>query len=433
VVTGPDGDALAAALRSAASSAPDVRVAASPAVVRAAVAAGAPAPDVLVLSAPDRGAEDVAEAVGAAVRALSAELAAWFADDRLNGSAVVVVTRGAVVTSDREDVRDLRHAPLWGVVRSAQAEHPDRLHVVDVDESPAAAPAALVRVVLGGEPQAAVRGGVVLVPRLARVSAPAEPRREPAVEPDGAVLVAGADGLRGAALARHLATAHGVRHLLLLSAEGWPDTLAAELTAQFRAAGTDITLATGTTADRAALATLLGGVRRPVTGVVHAEETSTRYPVEPAVRGLVNLHELTRRFDLKSFVVLTSAGGPLGGAGRAEQAAVDAFAEALVLRRGRRGLPGLALAWGPMTEEGRSRFPGVGPMSTVDGLAMVDAALAAGHGSLCVLRVDAANVRTSPVPGPTPVLLHDLIDLTPANRPGAPQQEERSDDAYAAR
>ncbi|MGW5740636.1 AMP-binding protein, partial [Amycolatopsis sp. NPDC003861] len=314
-VAGPDADALAAALRRAAGGTADVRTAASPAGFRAAVAAGEPAPDVLVLPAPDGAAGDLAEAVGADVPALTAELAAWCADERLNGSLVVVLTRGAVVTSDQDDVVRLRHAPLWGAVRSVQDAHPGRVHLVDVDETPG--PASLVRAVLGGEPQAAVRGEVVLVPRLARVSVP-DPHRGPAVDPGGTVLVAGADGLRGAAFARHLATAHGVRHLLLLSAEGWPDRTAAELTARFRATGTEVTLATGTAADGAGLAALLRRFKRPLTGVVHAEETSSRYPVTSVVRGISNLHELTRRHRPGAFVLLTSAGGPLGRAGHAD-------------------------------------------------------------------------------------------------------------------
>ncbi|MEV5721643.1 AMP-binding protein [Amycolatopsis mediterranei] len=415
-VAGPDADALAAVLRRAAGGTADVRTAASPAGLRAAVAAGEPAPDVLVLPAPEGAAEDLAEAVGADVPAWTAELDAWCADERLSGSLVVVLTRGAVVTSDQDDVARLRHAPLWGVVRSVQDEHPGRVHLVDIDEAPAPGPASLVGAVLGGEPQAAVRGEVVLVPRLARVSVP-DSQPGPAVDPGGTVLVAGADGLRGAAFARHLATAHGVRYLLLLSAEGWPDRTAAELTAQFRATGTEVTLATGTAADGAALAALLRGFKRPLTGVVHAEETSSRYPVASVVRGILNLHELTRRHRPGAFVLLTSAGGPLGRAGHADQAAVDAFAEAFAQWRGG---PALALAWGPMTDEGRSRFPGIGPLSTADGLAMVDAALATGHRALSVLRVDAANVRA-----PTPVVLHDLIDLTPANRwPGTPEGED---------
>ncbi|UOZ02746.1 AMP-binding protein [Amycolatopsis sp. WQ 127309] len=439
-VAGPGGDALAAGLRLAASpdrAGPDIRVGTSPGELRAAIVGRAP--DLLVLlPAAGGAAEDVGDAVEAGVRALTAEVAAWLADERQSASTVVVLTRGAVVTSDQEDVRELRHAPIWGAVRSLQAEHPSRVRLVDVDAGSCPWTAALIRAVLAGETQSAVRGGVVLVPRLARVSAPAEPGRGPAVDPAGTVLVAGADGPRGAAIARHLATAHGVRHLLLLSADGWPDAVAAELTARFAAVGTEITLGTGTAADRPALATLLDGGKRAVTGVVHAEETSTRYPVGAAIRGLVNLHELTRRDELGLFVLVTSACGPLGGAGRAEQAAVDAFGEALVLRRRRRGLPGLALAWGPLAEEGRSRFPGAGPMSTSDGLAMVDAALAAGQGSLCVLRVDPANVRARPVPDHASVVLHDLIDLAPANptagdRRVTPRQEEESDGAYVAR
>ncbi|HKS44305.1 MAG TPA: KR domain-containing protein, partial [Amycolatopsis sp.] len=415
-VAGPGSDGFAAALRSAAS--PDqaeanVSVHASPDEIRVAVASGAPAPDVLVLLPPAAAENgDVAEAVGACVRALSAEVDALLADERLPTSVVVLVTRGVVVTSEQDDVRELRHAPLWGVLRSAQAEHPGRVRLVDAD-----APAgddfqwwagALITAVTGGEAQSAVRGGVVLVPRLARVSVPTEPERELVVDPAGTVLVTGADGVRGAAIARHLATAYGVRHLLLLSADGWPDETAAELVAQFAAVGTEITLRTGAAADRATLAALLGKRKRLVTGVVHAEEPSSRYPVESVVRGTVNLHELTRSIAPELFVVVTSACGPLGGAGRAEQAATDVFGEALVFRRRRRGLAGMALAWGPLAEEGPSRLPGAGVMSTSDGLVMLDAALAAGHGSLSVLRVDPTNVAHH-----APVVLHDLIDLSP--------------------
>ena len=54
-------------------------------------------------------------------------------DDRLADSRVVVVTRRAVATQAEEDVLDLAHAPLWGLVRSAQTEHPGRLGLLDID------------------------------------------------------------------------------------------------------------------------------------------------------------------------------------------------------------------------------------------------------------------------------------------------------------
>ncbi|WP_420903212.1 SpnB-like Rossmann fold domain-containing protein, partial [Streptomyces antimycoticus] len=54
---------------------------------------------------------------------------------------------------------------MWGLVRSAQSEHPERLVLVDVDDAGASLDA-LREAVLTGEPQVAVRRGEVLVPRL---------------------------------------------------------------------------------------------------------------------------------------------------------------------------------------------------------------------------------------------------------------------------
>ncbi|RDG38097.1 type I polyketide synthase, partial [Streptomyces corynorhini] len=58
-------------------------------------------------------------------------------------------------------------ATAWGLVRSAQSEHPDRFVLVDTDTAPAsltALPAALDR----SEPQLALREGIVHLPRLER-------------------------------------------------------------------------------------------------------------------------------------------------------------------------------------------------------------------------------------------------------------------------
>ncbi|MET8852029.1 SDR family NAD(P)-dependent oxidoreductase [Amycolatopsis sp. NPDC004625] len=89
------------------------------------------------------------------------------------GTRLVVVTEGAVAARDGELVRDPVPAGVWGLVRSVQSEHPGRLVLVDVDSPDARA--ALPAVVASGEPQAAIRGGTVLLPRLARVPADAEP------------------------------------------------------------------------------------------------------------------------------------------------------------------------------------------------------------------------------------------------------------------
>ncbi|MGB3443407.1 MAG: beta-ketoacyl synthase N-terminal-like domain-containing protein, partial [Actinophytocola sp.] len=75
---------------------------------------------------------------------------------------LVLVSSGAVATGPEETVTDLGAAGGWGVVRSAQSEHPGRFVLVDTD----------AEVVWAGcdEPQVAVRGGVALVPRLVRAA-----------------------------------------------------------------------------------------------------------------------------------------------------------------------------------------------------------------------------------------------------------------------
>ena len=85
-------------------------------------------------------------------------LQSWLAVDR--PGVLVVMTRGAVGLSD-EDVTDLAAAAVWGLVRSAQAEHPGRVLLVDSDGS--VDPADVTGC---NEPQLVIRGGVVYAARL---------------------------------------------------------------------------------------------------------------------------------------------------------------------------------------------------------------------------------------------------------------------------
>ncbi|MEB3981853.1 type I polyketide synthase [Mycobacterium sp. 663a-19] len=78
---------------------------------------------------------------------------------------LAVVTHGAISWA-AEGVEDLAGAAVWGLVRSAQAEHPGRVVLVDSDGSIDA------RDVIGcGEPQLVVRAGVAHAARLAPVGA----------------------------------------------------------------------------------------------------------------------------------------------------------------------------------------------------------------------------------------------------------------------
>ena len=87
----------------------------------------------------------------------------WQAEAKL-----VFVTSGAVAAGATDTVRDLAHAPLWGLIRSAQSENPDRFVLVDIEPGDDAPVAAVLAAIGSGEPQLAVRDGIVVVPRLAR-------------------------------------------------------------------------------------------------------------------------------------------------------------------------------------------------------------------------------------------------------------------------
>ncbi|WP_149824438.1 type I polyketide synthase [Streptomyces tailanensis] len=81
---------------------------------------------------------------------------------------IVWVTRGAVAAGDGDTVPGFVQSVLWGLARSARAEHPDLgLTLLDLD-SPDVLPTAVAYV---GEPELACRAGVLLAPRLVRARA----------------------------------------------------------------------------------------------------------------------------------------------------------------------------------------------------------------------------------------------------------------------
>ena len=106
----------------------------------------------------------VPEAVHVSARRTLELVQAWLADERFGSSRLVVVTHRAV--SGDEDVDAVVQAPVWGLVRSAQSENPDRFVLADVAADDVDSWRALPAAAASGEPQLLVRGGDVLVPRL---------------------------------------------------------------------------------------------------------------------------------------------------------------------------------------------------------------------------------------------------------------------------
>ncbi|MDG4810796.1 SDR family NAD(P)-dependent oxidoreductase [Micromonospora sp. WMMD1120] len=384
VVVGPDPLALA-------NGAPTY---ADLAALGRAVTQGAPAPRYVLATCLSDPNDPTASARSAVHRVLRLTQA-FLADPALTPSRLVIVTRHAVATDPDADVTDLAHAAAWGLVRSAQSEHPDRFVLVDVDDT-AESQRALPDLLSATEPQLAVRAGAPLVPRLVRAAAPRE--RRDALDRDGTVLVTGGTGTLGALVARHLVVAHGVRHLLLASRRGGGDDLVAEL----GALGANVAVVACDIGDREATARLLGRVpaAHPLTAVIHLAgvlddgllETMTAAQLDrvarPKIDGAAHLHELTRDDKLSAFVLFSAAAGVLGRPGQANYAAANTFLDALAQHRRAQGLPAVAVAWGLWAGGGgmtghltdsdvaRVRRAGVRALSPAQGLALLDAALA---------------------------------------------------------
>uniref|UniRef100_UPI00167D9DF4 type I polyketide synthase n=1 Tax=Dactylosporangium sucinum TaxID=1424081 RepID=UPI00167D9DF4 len=371
--------------------------------------------------------------VAARARAIAAEVLAavrdWVAADRADGARLVVVTRGAVATGTGDAVTDPAAAAAWGLVRSAQSEHPGLIALVDVDDDHADLGGALA---VADEPQLAIRGGRILGARLARATSAAA--AAPAWDPDGTVLVTGGTGGIGALVARHLAERHGVRSLLLLSRSGPAAPAALRLAGDLARLGARVRIAAVDVTDRAALAAVLATIPadRPLRGVVHAAgvvDDGTLDALTPARLDAVmrvktdtawHLHELTADLPLTAFVLFSAAAGIFGAPGQANYAAGNAFLDAFAHWRAAGGLPGTALAWGLWAEEAgmggrltevdrRRLLRTATPLTAGHGLALFDAGVADGGPLFVPAGLNLAGLRAQIAGGPVPAMLRQLI------------------------
>ncbi|MDH6117463.1 acyl transferase domain-containing protein/D-arabinose 1-dehydrogenase-like Zn-dependent alcohol dehydrogenase/acyl carrier protein [Kitasatospora sp. GAS204A] len=416
----------------------------------AAIDAGATPPTtVLTVVAAEPG--ELPQAAHATARRALALVQEWLAADEFADARLVLATRGALAVSAGEAVAELAAATVWGLVRSAQTENPGRLVLLDLDGDEAslrALPAALSTALAADESQLALREGVLLLPRLARVAAPADdvsPGLE--VGPDGTVLVTGATGTLGRLVARHLVAVHGVRHLLLVSRRGAEAAGAAELAAELGESGACVRFAACDVADREALAALLDSLapEHPLSAVVHTAgvlddgivSALTPERLTPVLRPKVDaawhLHELTKDQDLTAFVLFSAAAATLGGPGQANYAAANAFLDALAQDRRAAGLPATALAWGLWAERSgmtgsleaadlqRMARGGVAALSSEQGLSLLDTAAALGGASYVPIHLDLAGLRAQAASSALPALLRGLV-RAPARRAAQVEQ-----------
>ncbi|MER8162889.1 SDR family NAD(P)-dependent oxidoreductase, partial [Streptomyces sp. NPDC094472] len=241
----------------------------------------------------------------------------------------------------------------------------------------------------------------------------------------GTVLITGGTGTLGGLVARHLVREHGVMELVLAGRRGNTAPDVTELVAELEAAGARVRVAACDVSDRDATAALVDSLPN-LRGVVHTAGVlddavigsltpeRLRTVLRPKADAAWHLHELTRDRDLAEFVVFSSAAGVLGGPGQGNYAAANSFLDALAAHRRAQGLPATSLAWGfweqrsGLTEHlttDRLARSGVRPLSTDEGLALFDAALATGETLLVPMRYE----PSSPAAEPVPALLRGLV------------------------
>ncbi|MFF3547638.1 SDR family NAD(P)-dependent oxidoreductase, partial [Streptomyces platensis] len=433
-VVGPDAEKVAEPLRRA-----GVDVSTCPEPANAAGQEAVPDFVVLPVAVPAPGArtEATPAAARAAVHSVLGTVQVWLADERLEGTRLIVLTRGAV-SPDRAPA-DLMTTPVWGLLRSAQSEHPDRIVLADLDDEDASM-AQLPGLIAAGEPQAAIRRGVLSVPRLAALE-PSGQDSAAVWNTEGTVLITGGTGVLGAEVARHLVTGHGVRNLVLTSRSGPTAEGAEELRAQLVEAGARVEILACDAADRDALAAVLAGIPAdaPLTGVVHTAGVTDDGVItsltpdrvdrvlRPKADAAWNLHELTQDLDLSAFVLFSSVAGILGAPGQGNYAAANTFLDALAAHRRAAGLPAVSLPWGLWARSSgmtgklgeadlrRIGSGGLVPLSSEAGVALLDAATVAGPAVVLPMDLDPRKLAAS---GDIPAVLRGVV-RAPARRAAA--------------
>ncbi|MFF0732674.1 type I polyketide synthase [Streptomyces chartreusis] len=346
----------------------------------------------------------------------------WLAEPGLAASRLAVVTTGMRT--------DPAAAAVWGLVRTAISEHPDRFVLADTDGTPESWRALTERLgalVDAGETQLAFHDGQVLQPRLGRVTDTVP--GDPGWPGDGTVLITGGTGGLGALVARHLVTAHGVRDLLLLSRSGPEAPGADELVRELTGHGARVAVTACDVTDRVALGAVLSGV--PLSAVVHTagvldDVVLTDLTPDRLARVLaaktesaLHLEQLTADRDLRAFVLFSAVAGVVGSAGQAAYAAANAALDALAARRHASGLPATSLAWGMWehtagmggrltdADVARMRRLGYPALATGDALALLDEALHTGEPALVPAALDTAALAARG--DALPAVLHGLV------------------------
>ena len=225
-------------------------------------------------------------------------------------------------------------------------------------------------------------------------------------------VVTGAFGGFGMETARWLAD-HGARHLALVGRRGATTPEAQELMRELNARGVKVLAEPCDIADRMQVERLFRRMRAcmpPVAGVMHeamvlddgllANLDAERFQrvLAPKVTGTDNLEQVLRGTALDYFVLFSSVTTLIGNPGQANYVAANAYMEGVARRRRQKGLPGIAIGWGPILDvgavardeklqSGLQRLTGVSGLRAREGLDLLAQALTRGADAPAVITI----------------------------------------------
>ncbi|MFD5103559.1 type I polyketide synthase, partial [Streptomyces albidochromogenes] len=346
-------------------------------------------------------------------------------------------TRLIVLT--RDATTNPAQAAVWGLIRTAQNEHPDRIVLVDTDTDTDTDTGTQSRDLLHtalatGEPQLALHNGHITVPRLTRTTLTTT---DSPLDPNGTVLITGGTGTLGALTAHHLITHHHITHLHLISRRGPATPGTQDLHRELTALGAHVTISAVDATNPDQITALLNTLHpdHPLTAVIHTAgvlddatiTAQTSRHLDTAYRAKTDaahvLHEATKHHNLAAFVLFSSAAGTLGNPGQANYAAANAALDAYAHHLRTQGTPATSLAWGlwadasGMTghldsgDQSRMSRQGAAALSAEEGMALLDAGLRSSEAALVTSKMNFPALRAAAVDGRLPVILRGLVRL----------------------
>ncbi|KUI38200.1 polyketide synthase [Mycobacterium sp. IS-1496] len=265
-----------------------------------------------------------------------------------------------------------------------------------------------------------------------RAIAPAPP--QPVVTSDGGYIVVGGMGGVGFVAARWLAEQGA--GIVVVNGRSGPDADTAAAIAELADKGVRIEVVTGDVATPGTAERLVGAVHDAgfaLRGVLHSatvledqivlnmSESAAARVFHPKVAGAWRLHTATAHLDLDWWLVFSSAASLLGSPGQGAYAAANAWLDGLVAYRRSRGLPAVAINWGPWAEVGRGQsFANLGfSMITPEtGMEAMERALAADRATTGVFGLDARQWFQSFPAAAHSSLFSELRDASTVERRG---------------